>query len=110
VKPGKYDKKYSILITGLELEELKRFTWQMVEAFGLDRRIEQYQGKRPLGFYRWDLDCLQDVIGMALKDAEAYPDHAAPGYAALRSLYERIRRLCAEAYGEPYAPDETIPD
>ena len=25
----------------------------MVEAFGLDRRIEKYQGKRPIGYYSW---------------------------------------------------------
>jgi hypothetical protein len=108
VKPGKRDVKYSVLISGLELEELQRFTWWMAESFGLDRRIEAYQGKRPLGLYRWDLECLQDVIGMALKDPQAYPDHSTPGYAALRSLYERVRRLCAEAFDEPYTPDETI--
>ena len=59
MKPGSGDKQYRILITGRELEELKKFTWSMAEAFGLDRRIEKYQGKRPIGFYRWDLDCLE---------------------------------------------------
>ncbi len=108
MKPGKYDKKHSILITGLELEELECFTGWMAESFGLDGRIAAYQGKRPIGLYRWDLECLEDVIEMALKDAEEYPDHSAPGYVAMRSLYERIRRLCAEAFGEPYTPDETI--
>jgi hypothetical protein len=56
MKPAPGDKKYSIHITGRELAELKKFTWSMVEAFGLDRRIERYQGKRAIGFYRWDLD------------------------------------------------------
>jgi hypothetical protein len=108
MKPGKRDKKYSILITGLELEELQYFTGWMAESFGLDSRIAAYKGKRPIGLYRWDLECLQDVIGMALKDAEEYPDHSDPGYVALRGLYERVRRLCAEAFDEPYTPDETI--
>ena len=54
--------------TGDELHELKRFTIDMAEAFGLDRRIEAYSGKRPIGFYRWDLDCLLAVMDLALKD------------------------------------------
>jgi len=57
-----------ILIAGGELRELKRHSGLMVEAFGLDRRIERYQGKRPIGLYKWDLDCLIDVIYLALAD------------------------------------------
>jgi hypothetical protein len=49
-----------MLIDGEELAQLKRHTWLMAEAFGLDSRIERYQGKRPIGFYRWDMDCLID--------------------------------------------------
>jgi len=108
VKPGKHDRKYSVLITGPELDELRNLTGWMAESFGLDRRIAAYRGKRPIGLYRWDLECLQDVIAMALQDPQEYPDHAAPGYAALRSLYERVRRLCAEAFDEPYTLDERI--
>jgi hypothetical protein len=46
----------------------------MAEAFGLDRRIEAYSGKRPIGLYRWDLDCLLAVMDLALKDLRAYPE------------------------------------
>ncbi len=49
MKPGSRDRKASILITGLELDELQRFVWMMVESFGLDRRIANYQGVRPIG-------------------------------------------------------------
>ena len=49
MKPGPNDVKLAILITGDELLELKRFTTDMVEAFGLDRRIEGYSGKRSIG-------------------------------------------------------------
>ena len=66
MKPGPGDVKLAILISGEELHELKRFTIDMVEAFGLDRRIETYSSKRPIGFYRWDLDCLSAVIDNAL--------------------------------------------
>jgi len=43
VKPGSKDHKASILINGLELDELQRFDWMMAESFGLDRRIADYQ-------------------------------------------------------------------
>lgn len=68
MKPGSNDKKYYILITGQELVELKKYTWVMVEAFGMDRKIERYQGTKPIGFWRWDLDCLEAVLNGVLKD------------------------------------------
>jgi hypothetical protein len=61
MKPGSRDIQVNILITGEELEELQKYTWSMAEAFGLDRRIELYKGKKPIGMYRWDIDCLIDV-------------------------------------------------
>lgn len=100
MKPGLRDKRYPILITGRELEELKRFTSSMAEAFGLDRRVEDYQGKRPIGFYRWDLDCLKDVTELALDGTEAYPAKSGPGYKAMRQLCDRIRRLREQAYAD----------
>ncbi len=100
MKPGSRDKRYPILIAGLELVELKKFTYLMVEAFGLDRRIENYQGRRPIGFYRWDLDCLVDVTESVLADTKEYPDKSGPEYAAMKQLCDRLKRLSAEAYGE----------
>ena len=100
MKPGSGDKQYRILISGRELEELKRFTWSMAEAFGLDRRIESYQGKRPIGFYRWDLDCLEDVIDLALDDDREYPRKSGPSYEAMKQLADRIKQLRTRAYAE----------
>ena len=91
MKPGPNDVKLAILITGDELHELKRFTIDMAEAFGLDRRIEAYSGKRPIGFHRWDLDCLFAVMDLALKDARAYPDRASSAYATLKRLHDRLQ-------------------
>ncbi len=85
------DGKLTILTTGDELHELKRFTIDMVEAFGLDRRIEAYSGKRPIGFYRWDLDCRLAVMDLALKDLRAYPDKRSSSYAALKRLHDRLQ-------------------
>jgi len=92
MKPGKKDKKVNVLIYGKELFELKRHAELMVEAFGLDRRIENYQGKRPIGFYRWDLDCLIDVIEIALNDPEEYPDKDSAECKALNELHNRLKK------------------
>ncbi len=100
MKPGSRDRKYPILITGLELEELQKFTCDMAESFGLDTRIENYQGKRPFGLYRWDLDCLVDVVGMALDDADEYPNKSGKRYAALQHLHERLMQLLTQADSE----------
>ena len=99
VRPGSGDRKISLLITGDELDELKNWTWAMGEAFGLDRKIEKYQGKRPIGFYSWDCDCLLSVMDTALKDGKEYPDKSAPGYQALLKLNERLVDEYRKAYG-----------
>lgn len=91
MKPGSKDKKLKILISGKELSELQRHTWSMAEAFGLDRRIENYQGKRPIGLYRWDLDCLIDVIDIALDDPRDYPDKNSEEYKVLKGLHNRLK-------------------
>ena len=91
MKPGARDIKLSILISGEELSELQRHSWQMVEAFGLDRRIENYKGKRPIGLYSWDFDCLLAVIENVIDDPKEYPDKNYSGYIALRKLYDRLK-------------------
>jgi len=58
----------------------------MAEAFGLDRKIAAYKGTRPITLYRWDLECLMDVIDMALADQRAYPDQSSSAYRALKML------------------------
>jgi hypothetical protein len=91
VKPGSRDRKASILITGMELDELQRFDWMMAEAFGLDQRIANYQGARPIGLYRWDIECLVDVINSVLDDPEYYPTPDSPMYQAIKNLRDRLQ-------------------
>jgi len=62
MKPGKNDIKAEIKFELDELELLQGNTWQMAESFGLDKRIANLTGKRKVGFYRWDLDCLESVV------------------------------------------------
>src|SRR5438270_7443101 len=99
MKPLPGDHRHRLLISGDELRELKRHTGSMAEAFGLDRKIESYKGSRPITLYRWDLDCLLDVIDLALRDEREYPDRSAPGYLALKSLGERLRQEYDAVYG-----------
>lgn len=63
IKPGKNDIKVNIKFEIDELELLQENTWQMAESFGLDRRIDNLTGKREVGFYMWDLECLEMVVG-----------------------------------------------
>ena len=62
LKPGKNDIKVFIKFELEELELLQENTWQMAESFGLDSRIDKLTGKRKVGFYSWDLDCLESVV------------------------------------------------
>jgi hypothetical protein len=91
VRPGSKDRKASILISGLELDELQRFVWMMVESFGLNRRIANYQGVRPIGLYRWDIECLVDVINSVMDDPEYYRTQDTPEYMAIKALRDRLQ-------------------
>jgi hypothetical protein len=91
VKPGSKDRKASSMITGMELDELQRFVWMMAESFGLDRRIGNYQGVRPIGLYRWDIECLVDVIDSVLMDPKYYPTQDSPEYQAIKNLHDRLQ-------------------
>ena len=92
VKPGSKDRKVSILINGLELDELQRFDWMMAESFGLDRRIANYKGTRPIGLWRWDIECLVEVIDVVLDDPEYYLTKGTPGHRAIKALRDRLQK------------------
>jgi hypothetical protein len=99
VKPHRGDYRHKLLISGDELRELKKLTYSMAEAFGLDRKIENYQGTRPITLYRWDLECLMSVIDLALKGERDYPDKSTVKYEALQRLGEQIHQEYDAVYG-----------
>ena len=110
MKPGKKDIAIQCKISGRQPEELQKHTWQMCEAFGLDTKIDNYKGVRPISFYRWDLDCLLDVLDMTLNDAKEYPDKQDDEYKKLHELYstslayariDRNRAMSAACTVEP---------
>ena len=98
MKPGKNDIPIKRKISGRQLVELQKHTWQMCEAFGLDRKIENYKGTRPISFYRWDLDCILDVLDMVLNDEKEYPDKKDEGYVKLYELYMDLKKAYKKAY------------
>ncbi len=98
MKPGKNDIPIKRKISGRQLEELQKHAWQMCEAFGLDRKVENYKGTRPISFYSWDLDCILAVLDMVLDDEKEYPDKKDEGYIKLQELYVELK----EAYKETY--------
>lgn len=100
VRPGSKDRKASLLITGLELDELQRFVWVMAESFGLDRRIANYQGVRPIGLWRWDIECLVDVIDSVMNDPEYYPVQGSPEHRAIKALRDRLQAEDDALYAE----------
>jgi hypothetical protein len=100
IRPGRKDRKVSILITGMELDELQRFDWVMAESFGLDRRIANYQGVRPIGLWRWDIECLVGVIDSVLDDPEYYPTQDSPKYLAIKTLRDRLQAEEDALYAE----------
>lgn len=98
MKPGRHDIKVNILITGKELDELQKHTWSMAESFGLDSRIDNYRGKRPIGLYRWDMECLLDVVSMALEDPKEYPPEGSIEHEVTQGLYQRLKQIYDSTY------------
>ena len=75
-----------IKISGIQLEELQKQAYQMVEAFGLDRKIENYKGTRAISLYRWDLECILGVLDATLKDKNEYSNHSDTRFLELQKL------------------------
>lgn len=103
MKPGKYDRRHQVLIRGAELRELKELS--LPESFGSERRVERYQGKRPIGLYRWDLECLLDTLSLEMTDRPLHPKVRRRDLAALQALYDRLRKEYDLAYG-PSRPSD----
>jgi hypothetical protein len=97
MKPGRYDRKHQLLIRGAELRELKEL--DLPESFGLDRRIERYQGKRSLGLYRWDWEYLLDSLSMVL-EGHYYGKLPPKRRPTVQRLHDRLRAEYDSAYGK----------
>lgn len=98
MKPRKGDVKTSVLIQGDELEALHDISAYFIECFGLDDKIYNYKGVRPIGLYSWDFDCLIAGIEDALESKSPYLKLSPTAVKALSDLLVRIKTLDAEAY------------
>ena len=99
MKPGKNDIPVKVKISGRKLDELQKHTMHMCEAFGLDLKIENYKGSRPISLYSWDLDCLIDVMEFVLKDKSEYPNKTDESYIALHELCLYLKKAHKETHG-----------
>ena len=99
MKSGKYDRRHRILISGVELQALKLLA--MPESFGLEGRIQRYQGKRPIGLYRWDWECWLDTLSLEWAERPQHPRLRRRDTEAPKSLHDRLRKEDDAAYGEP---------
>ena len=81
---------------GTELKALKDV--DLPESEGLNCRIERYEGKRPIGLWRWDLECLLDTLSMILEEPA---DRQSPpiNKLALKTLHNRLRQEYDSSYG-----------
>jgi hypothetical protein len=82
-----------IKISGLQLEELQKQSFQMTEAFGLDRKIENYKGTRAITLYRWDIECITDILNSTLEDSSEYPNKNDIKYKELEKLNLKLKEL-----------------
>ncbi len=113
---------YRIVIEGSELVEFKRHAHQISECPDLDRRIQRYDGNKPLVISLDELDWLVAVLDAVLHDPKGYPcveyepwklEYVPPSderCVACRQLYDRLEqesdRLTANppssVHGETY--------
>lgn len=97
IKPGKRDIKCNVLIQGAELDALHAISYLLSESFGLDTRILNYKGKRPIGLYSWDFECLRGGIEYALTNAKpSYPELTEEDKSALAQLLQRLNGIYQE--------------
>jgi hypothetical protein len=105
LKTGKGDLQAHVRISGLQLTELQEHTGAMCEAFGLDRKIERYKDTKPISLYRWDLECILDVLDWVLNDGRQYPDNRCPECIALNDLRASLLYLYQQTYHVQQAPN-----
>ena len=100
IKPGSADKKFYLHVTKDEADELVFHAYDLVECFGLDRRISKYKGKKPLGLYKWDIEALFEVYSSILENDpdHDYADRQSDQYCAMRSLVDKLQKLMDEAF------------
>lgn len=92
MKPGSKDIQVFLQFEEAELKLLQENTYLMAESFGLDRRIDSLTGKRKVGFYLWDLECLEMVVDDILNENNTDKTLANRLYIKINSAIEYIEK------------------
>lgn len=87
-------------------EEYDELIWNaccLHECFGLDRRIANYKGVKPIGLEAWEIEALYEVYRTILEDVTAighkeYANKKSPEYQALLSLVTKLQVLYDDAF------------
>ena len=98
MKPGRNDIKTNLLIQGDELNAIQNICYIFSECFGLDSRIANYKGKRPLGLYQWDYECLISGLDYVVNNEKGKQGVSSSDSEILRNLLERINEIYSKAY------------
>ncbi|XCN74910.1 MAG: hypothetical protein Q3M24_09265 [Candidatus Electrothrix aestuarii] len=98
MKPGKNDIKTNLLIQGDELDAMQDIGYVFTECFGLDTRIANYKGKKPLGLYQWDYECLIAGLDYIVNNEKGREGQSQNDLDLLSNLLERINRVYKKAY------------
>lgn len=100
IKPGSGDRKFYLKLTEEEVDELVWNSSDLIECFGLDKRIEKYKGKRPISLYRWDIEALYEIYCSILENDpdNDYSDKESLNYKAMVTLVEKLKLLYTEAF------------
>jgi hypothetical protein len=100
MRPCPNDKKILLAISEDELDELQNISWAMSECFGLDRRIENYRGKQPIGLYSWDFECILGAVEYALNRGQESAGLTVSGRTILTQLSCRLQKEYQTAFDE----------
>ena len=98
MKPGKNDIKTSILIEGEELNAIQEVCYVFTECFGLDSQIAKYKGKRPLGLYQWDYECLIAGLDYIVNNEKGRKGVSRSELILLGNLLKRINEIYESVY------------
>jgi hypothetical protein len=98
MKPRKNDIRTNFLIQGEELDALHDVCYVFSECFGLDARIYKYKGKRPLGLYQWDYECLISGLDYIVNNERGREGLSQNDLRLLRKILDRINIVYMQAY------------
>lgn len=98
MKPGKNDRKRNLFIQGDELYAIQDVCYVFTECFGLDSRIANYKGKRSLGLYQWDFECLIAGLDYIVNNEKGRQGVSSKDLELLRNLLIRIDKIYRNTY------------